>query len=121
MQKNEPVPLIDQNSLATIEGLNKKLSLIEKAEKNKYFVSQKIINEIILKKTSDIKIEQIFYENSISGGKKISIRGVSPSRERLLLFRRALEDDATFKKVDLPISNFVKGSNIEFSLTLIPS
>ncbi|MFA5778056.1 MAG: hypothetical protein WC870_01005 [Candidatus Paceibacterota bacterium] len=120
-QKKEPVPLIDQSSLLMIEDLNKKLSLIENAEKNKYPISQKVINEIILKKMADIKINQITYKNSTLDGKKITIRGMAPSRERLLLFRRALEDNSVFKKVDLPISSFVKGFNIEFSLTLIPS
>ena len=61
------------------------------------------------------------YENDATKGKKVTVLGIAPSRELLLLFRRALEDDVAFKKVDLPISNFVKGSNIEFSLSLIPS
>jgi hypothetical protein len=121
IQKNEPVPLIDQNSLTTMEDLNKKLNLIENAEKNQYLVSQRVINGIVLQKMSDIKINQISYEANLSGDKKISIRGIAPSRERLLLFRRALEDDVTFEKIDLPISNFVKGSNIEFYLNLTPS
>ncbi|KKT19706.1 MAG: hypothetical protein UW02_C0006G0012 [Candidatus Nomurabacteria bacterium GW2011_GWB1_43_7] len=121
MQKKEPMPLVDQDSLTSVEDLNSKLSTIENAEKNKYLVSQKVINEIIFQKMPDIKISQIFYENNVLNGKKINIRGLAPSRERLLLFRRALEDDITFKKVDLPISNFVKGSNIEFYLSIIPS
>ena len=121
MQKLEPVPLIDQNSLAIMEDLDNKLGLIDNAEKNKYLISQKIINEIVLQKMPDIKINQISYDNSTAAGKKISIHGIASNRERLLLFRRALEDDIAFKKVDLPISNFVKGSNIEFSLNLIPS
>ncbi len=120
MQKREPLLLTDQNSLAAIEDLKSKINLIESAEKNKYLISQKVINEIILQKINDIKITQLSYEDS-GGGKKISVRGIAGSRERLLLFRRALEDDITFKKVDLPISNFVKDSNIEFNLTLIPS
>ena len=121
MQKREPVPLIDQGSLSVMRDLNGKLALIENAEKNKYLVSQKIINEIAFQKMPDIKINQISYENNPGNGKKISIRGIAPSRERLLLFRRALEDSVAFKKVALPISNFVKGSDIEFYLNLIPA
>lgn len=120
-QKKEPIPPASQSTVNLVADLNNKLNLIENAQKNKYLVSVKVINEIISKKMSDIKITQIFYENSSIAGKKISIRGVAPSRERLLLFRLALEDDTAFKKVDLPISNFVKGSNIEFSLNLTPS
>ena len=120
-QNAEPVPLLDQKTEMLIDNLNSRLNLIENAEKNKYLVSLKIINEIIQKKLLTIKITQVLYETDASGGRKASVRGVAQSREELLLFRRALEDDDAWKKVDLPISNFVKGSNIEFSLTLIPS
>ena len=119
-QKNEPMPLPDQPTLEVIKDLNNKLNLIEHAQNNKFDVSKKIINAIILKKMTDIKITNISYENEPSKGKKISIRGTAPSREILLSFRRALEDDPAFKQVDLPISNFVKGSDIQFYLSLIP-
>jgi len=119
-QKHEPVPTVDQQTSLIIKDLNNKLSLIENAEQNKFLVSQKVINEIISKKMSDIKIIQISYENDPLKGKKISIQGSAPNRERLLLFRQALEDDNAFSKVDLPISNFVKGYNIQFYLDLIP-
>ena len=85
-QKKEPVPLVDQRTLSTVKSLNNKLSLIEKNKANKYAVSQKIINEIILEKTNDIKIIQIFYQVDSLNVKTISINGTAPSRERLLLF-----------------------------------
>jgi len=124
-QKQEPVPLPDQQTLATIRDLNKKLDLIEKTANSKFIVSQKVINTIILKKMPDIKITDISYDdNSQNGslpGKKISIQGTAPSRETLLSFRQALEDSTNFKNVNLPISNFVKGHDIQFYLSLIPS
>ena len=121
IQKQEPVPAADQDSLKIMEDLDRKLSLIESSEENKYFVSVKIINEIILQKMPDIKINRISYKDDPVSGKGVNIQGIAPSRERLLLFRRALEDDIAFKQVDLPISNFIKGSNIKFSLNLTPS
>jgi hypothetical protein len=54
-------------------------------------------------------------------GEKISISGRASSREVLLSFRRTLEDNPAFSKVDLPISNFIKGSNIRFYITLTHS
>ena len=84
-QKNQAIPPAGQSTLTMVADLGNKLNLVETAEKNKYLISQKIINE------------------------------------RLLLFRKALEDNTAFKKVDLPISNFVKGSNIQFDINLIPS
>lgn len=125
IQKGEPVPVPDQQTLLMIKNLNNKLDLIENAENDKFTISEKVINAIISKKMSNIKITDISYKNdqtigSPLSGKKISIQGDAPSREVLLLFRQALEDNSIFKSVDLPISNFVKGSNIQFYLSLIP-
>lgn len=121
VQKNQSIPQASQDILSTIATLGSRINLIENAEKKKYLISEKIINQIISQKMPEIKINQISYENTTAGGKKVVIRGFAPSREKLLLFRQALEDDVAFKKVDLPISNFVKGSNIPFSINLIPS
>ena len=119
-QKKEPIPEVDQNTLALIKDVNTKLNLVENAETNKFEISQKVIKEIILNKMSDIKIDEFSFQNDQIKGKTISINGIAPSRERLLLFRQALEEDKTFSSVDLPISNFIKGSNIQFYLNLIP-
>ncbi len=119
-QSHEPVPKYDTQSLALVKDLNSKLGVVETSEKNKFLPSLKVINAILLHKRSDIKITQILYENNAAQGKKISINGAAPSREVLLLFRQALEDSGNFKNVDLPISNFVKGSNIQFYLNLMP-
>ncbi len=124
-QKNDPVPVPDQQTLATIKDLNAKLAVVEKNEKNTFTVSSRVINDILLKKTPGVKITDISYEDAslsdASQGKKISIEGTAPSRDVLLSFRQALGDDANFKSVDLPISNFIKGSNIQFYLSVIPS
>lgn len=120
-QKNELMPVPDQQTVLAIEDLNHKLDLIRDAEKNKFLVSEKVVDAILAKKIADIKITEIGYKNDALGGRSINIQGLAPSREALLSFRLGLEKDENFKQVDLPISNFVKGSNIEFSLSLIPS
>jgi hypothetical protein len=118
--KAEPEPEINPKIASIIKDLDTKLSVVEKAEKNQYLLSEKIVNEVVLKKMPDIRINEISY--IVTGANKsVSIRGIAPSRERLLLFRRTLEEDPAFKKVDLPISNFIKGSDIVFSLNLVPA
>ncbi|MFA5095484.1 MAG: hypothetical protein WC447_02400 [Candidatus Paceibacterota bacterium] len=121
LQTSNPVTPLDQSTLAVVNDLKNKLDLIENTQKNKLIFSQKVINEIILKKMPNIKITRIAYQNNSQTGKKIDIGGIAPNREILLLFRQTLEDDIAFSKVDLPISNFIQGSNIKFSLSLIPS
>jgi hypothetical protein len=123
-QKSEPIPSIDQQTLVAIKDLDGRLSLIENAEGNRFLISEKIINAIILKKIPNIKITSIYYENNSPNkqlqDKSVNIQGIAISREILLLFRQALESSVAFKQVNLPISNFIKGSDIQFYLSLIP-
>ena len=119
LQKNEVMPEIDQRAQTIIKDLDARLSLLEKARKNKYVFSEKVISEIISQKMPEIKIDRIAYEIDPIDGRRVSINGSAPNREELLSFRRALENDPLFKSVDLPISNFVKGKDIQFSLNLI--
>ena len=122
VQRNEPVPVPDQQTLLVIRDLRNKLDLIGNAEKNKFLVSERIINAIIVKKLPEVRITNISYGNDTVEGKKVNIEGEAPSREILLFFRQALESDTvSFKQVDLPISNFVRGTDIQFSLSLVPN
>ena len=118
VQKSEEMPKIDQDAQKAIGELNGKLDLIEKFINNKYIVSEKIISELVLKKTEGIKIRKISYVNDQSSGKKIIIGGIANDREALLLFRKSLESSENFKDIELPISNFVKGRDIDFTFDL---
>jgi hypothetical protein len=120
-QKNEVVPLPDQTTVQTIKDVNNKLGIIEHAENKNSSFSGRVINSIITNKLSNIQITSISYLNDPTTGEKITIQGTAPSREVLLSFRLALEQDKSFKQVDLPISNFVQDSNIQFYLNLIPA
>lgn len=120
VQKETPAPSIEAEVTAQINDLNKRLTLIESARDKSFIVTDRVIRELINNKMPDIKITDISYDGTTKE-KTIKVSGEAPSRERLLLFRIALEHDAQFQKVDLPISNFVRGSNIRFFLTLIPS
>jgi len=121
IEKSEGVYAVNEQTLLQINALDKKLTLLERAEKNKFLVSERVIKQILSRKLSDVKITEISYRVVDTNGQTVTIKGTAPSRERLLLFRMALEQDPSFRQVDLPISNFVKGSNIEFSLNLIPA
>lgn len=121
LEESAATQSINQNTAAEISVLDRKLTILERAEKNKFLVSERVIREVLARKLDDIKITELSYDASKAGEMSIRIRGTAPSRERLLQFRMALEQDPMFKNVDLPISNFVKGSNIQFTITLMPS
>ncbi len=120
-QKGESILLPDEATLETAKDLDKKMALVEKLKGKSYLLSEKVVNAILLEKMTDIKITKIKYDIDPKGVKAINISGTAPSRERLLSFRRALEQNTSFKKVDLPISNFVKGTNITFSMIITPA
>lgn len=124
LQKKEtisalPVPTPDKETEGIIKDMNFKMTLIEKTEGEKYSVLDMMINQVIASKLPDIKINQFYFNITEEGKKAVEIRGEAPNRERLLMFRNSLEQNKTFAVVDLPISNFVKGQNIDFSINLI--
>ena len=120
-QEGDTAVLNQANLMPAVKELERKITLIEKSEASNDKFSTKVINEIVLKKTSNIKITSISYRKDIKGAGVVDVRGRAKSREGLLGFRRALEDNPAFSKVDLPISNFVKESDIKFSLVLTSS
>lgn len=119
--KAKELDVLNQQTLAMVSELDAKLSILEKATSSKFIVSERIINEILLEKANNLKVTQISFENIQNQGKIINVRGIAPSRERLAIFHRALANNPAFQKVDLPISNFVQGSNIQFFLSLTPN
>lgn len=121
IQKTENIDAKGAEVTGIIDNLDKKITLVEQTEKNKFSVSEKIIKEILSHKIPQVKITEISFNSTVKDGRKVSVSGLASSREQLFLFRKSLEEDPAFKMVDLPISNFVKGSNIKFSLTLLPS
>ena len=121
MVKGYPMSASGEQSLAAVKDLNSKLNLIQNAEQKKFLISDKVIDAVLSDKISGIKISQILYQNDPSVGKKISLTGTASSRAALLLFEQTLQDNPAFQNVNLPISNFVKESDIDFYLTLTPS
>lgn len=119
--KNQPVPDLDKTTEVTLQELEQELNLLNEAQKNDYLITEKVIDKILAKKTTGIKITKISYEKTSIEDKKIEISGIARDREDLLVFRRSFEKDDSFQKVDLPISNFVQGSNIIFYLSLMPA
>lgn len=72
-------------------------------------------------KPSSIKITNIGYkekEDDASSRATLTLLGKAPDRESLTAFGRVLESRVEFEAVDLPVSNFVKEHDIDFSMTI---
>lgn len=77
-----------------------------------------VILKIIENKNSGISINGISAVNSKKGQYQIVITGTSINREFLKTFADSLKTEKSFNSIDLPISNFTKISNIDFSISL---
>jgi len=69
-------------------------------------------------KPDGISISAILYDKNKDEG-KVTVSGVSKDRETLLSFLRSTETESGFSSVSLPISSFVKGEDIDFSMRII--
>ncbi len=96
------------------KDVNNKLSILKKANTSlpaPYHVTVTIIKH----KPKGIFIKSILYDKN-GNEEKITVSGISENRETLLLFLKSMESETEFSSVELPISSFVKGENIDFSL-----
>lgn len=71
------------------------------------------------KKSEEIKINEMYYNRSEEGVVTLAIKGKAGTRESLTAFRRQLEAQPEFLSINLPISNFAKDRNIEFSVDIV--
>jgi Tfp pilus assembly protein PilN len=65
--------------------------------------------------SADIKVTSISYISDKTGF-KVTVRGLAKSRQSLATYTQDLEGEQLIDKVNLPVSNFAKDSNINFTL-----
>lgn len=99
-----------------INEVNKKTNLFLK-EYNKQAVFSEIVTKIIETKGNTIRIQNIFYETS-PGRERLVISGRADDRDLLALFIENLKKDPFFTTVDIPISSYIKSTDIDFSVIL---
>ena len=121
LQSHMAVPEGSRDTLLISKELNHKFDLIDYARDNEFLVSQEIIKKIVSHKTNEIRITQIAFSEENTGVREASIRGNALTRDGLLFFSRSLESEPAFSNVNLPISNFIRGTNIQFFITLTPA
>ncbi len=100
-----------------ISKINSTLLLLSNSNP-KRIVSEDVILPLLAVKPSGIVITQILYGERTDGSASLDVRGVAPDRVALQNFKSILESNKKFTTVDLPISNFVKRSNIDFNITI---
>jgi hypothetical protein len=108
-----PAHFAAQTKLTTIEA---QASLVEKslAERDKS-VSTGVVRAV---NAEIAALDSAFQFTEREGNDVIVVEGKADDRDALLTFRRALEGEARFVLVKLPISNLAQTKDINFVLTI---
>lgn len=83
----------------------------------KFSISGDIIEKTSGFRTESIKITGIFYDKRDTEG-SLSLKGSATNRQSLTNFVEMLKKDTAYKDVSLPISDFVKDRNIDFTVMI---
>lgn len=113
--KNPQINISELNS--EISATNERLDFLVK-KKPKFNVSESVVDELLGARVPGVSITQIMYNNSKDDTAHIQILGVARDRASLHDFNDSIVNKNKFSSVDLPISNFVKPSNIDYNLSL---
>jgi|GEM_PF-1145621 len=115
--------LRESRKVSGIEGIEKDLAqsrfLIDRilADKDKisYYES---IQRIVLHRSPQVILTSLEIKRAVgtSTPYEVEIQGIAANRESILDFKKGLESDASFSRVDLPWSDLAKSRNINFTL-----
>jgi Tfp pilus assembly protein PilN len=78
-----------------------------------------LVSILTTAKTENIKLKNISYNVQDDGSVNAIIQGIAKNRAALSVYSDALHQEKRFSKVDFPVSNFAKDSNINFSFTVV--
>lgn len=109
----------EQDPSARLAKLDEKAELFLRAKKASGISSipTEGIQEVIELKPASLKISSITYDKA-AGREKFIVSGIALHRDDLARFVEDLKKNTSFTKVELPISSYVKSTNISFSIVL---
>lgn len=106
----------DKQFRSDIEKTKEMISLLKPS--NKHIPASDLIYKIIGENHSGVRISGFTITPAKGEQYQILLRGNAANRDILKLFVERLRSSRLFEAVDLPISNFTKVSDIDFSITL---
>jgi len=127
IKKSESVT-IDKSMNSVINDINSKLDIFPN-DFTDIYPSKDIIVPLINHKVEGVSITGITYERRLKSTVSttpqtlvtkpdIEVRGIAKNRLALLAFQKSLEADPHYAVVTVPISDFVKGKDITFSILI---
>lgn len=104
------------STTSNVKKLNNNLIIMDKVLS--YPKLTHYLNIIFLNKTKTILIDDISYIDINEKNATITVNGKSATREALLTLVKNLQTSGVFLSVDLPISNYAKEKDLDFSIKL---
>lgn len=78
-----------------------------------------VLETVLSNRTSGVSLQSFSFSRiSAEGDVGVVVRGVYRDRDALVNFRKNLEREKMFTRVDLPIANLAKGKNADFTIEL---
>ncbi len=111
---------VNASVAATVSTSNAQIKLVKNSEDPVVFSG--IIENIANRRTPGILINDIEIAHASADVRvtatNLSIRGVASTRDALVAFQSALAADPEFSKVDLPVSDLARSTDLTFSLNV---
>lgn len=105
----------EKGIVETLARINHTLVAVKPSESNVLTVTKLILDKL----PQGISIDRFVYTRGDGADSSLSIQGIAGTRSELITFSRDLEKQPVFTKVDLPISNLAKQSEVPFTLTVL--
>jgi type IV pilus assembly protein PilM len=116
---NNANPEIATNDLDTaIADTNAKLVLLS-SKKTSREVSNTLEQDLFANKPKGITLSQILYKESTPDTKVLELHGKAINRSTLRDYKSQLDANPDFKKVDLPISDYLEPVDINFTISIL--
>lgn len=119
IQKTTKTP-INMSTAAEVTTANAAIQLVKNGQDTLLFSA--VVEDIVNHRIPGIVLSSITVSHAPADGNQnqtsISVRGNAATRDALVAFQRSLVADPALIKVDLPISNLAKGSDIDFTMTM---
>lgn len=108
--------LEDEETKKIFNDTNNLLVFVNNSKPSVYTVD--ILSKLISLKNSGIKLNDILYQRQSSTTAVFTLKGVASTRDSLINLSKNITSDPLFKDLNLPVSNFAKDRNIEFSFDI---
>ncbi len=112
---NPDIATYDINT--TILTINSKLGLLVVKDQAQP-VSEKIMTTILGNLPSGITIENILYTETEAKDTIIEVHGIASDRTALRTYQSTLKENPAIKEADVPLSDFLGKSDIDFTMTI---